>query len=283
MNDSMGSCTWAFPDYPGCNTWSSDQCNGVDRTATPAIQPSGHSGARDACYRGPSSDPASGIFEMSGNVKEYALERGTGAIPVRGGANNNTQDGLRCDFDFPVWPNGSAFTNVGFRCCRNASALPTQCGTFQNTGLTTTGKSLVEDTLTVSVPHGTITDVNVVNFKGKSGSISQVNEFDLTGPDGTVVKLTTMGYCGTRRNWSYQFDTEGGQALPPSTPTTNSIPCGTDATTGAQLTFAPAQTLAVFNGKNAGGDWKISVHDNNTASNDPILNSWGLRICFNPN
>jgi MYXO-CTERM domain-containing protein len=274
MNDASGTCNWGFPNHPACNSWVFDQCNGVDYNSTPAIQASGHSGARDGCYRGPSATPAQQIFELSGNVKEYVLQRDTGAIPVRGGATNNTQDGLRCDFDFPVWPNNSAFSNVGFRCCRSPSALPTQCVTFQNTGLNASDPVLATNTLDVALA-GTITDVNVVNFVGTHNTMSQVDWMEVEGPDATKVRLTNSGYCGNNDNWSYVFDQEAATSLPPA----SASPCGGGGT------FKGFQSLASFYGKNPYGTWTIRVHDSTSSggSSSPQINSWGVRICINPN
>jgi MYXO-CTERM domain-containing protein len=274
MDDPGGSCSWGFPDFPGCNSWLPDTCNGVDYTSTPDIQASGHSGVNSQCYRGPSATPAQQIFELTGNVKEYVLQRNTGAIPVRGGATNNTQDGLRCDFDFPVWPNNSAFSNVGFRCCRSATPLPTQCATFQNTGLNVTDAVLATNSLDVGFA-GVITDLNVVNFKGTHNTMSQVDWIELVGPDATVVRLLNQGYCGTNDNWSYVFDQEGGAALPVS----NTSPCGNGNT------YKAYASLTAFNGKNPYGTWTIRVHDatSSGSTSSPHINSWGLQVCINPN
>ncbi len=281
MNDAGGSCTWAFPDHPACNAWSSTQCNGLDYNSTPAIQASGRSGATNTCYRGRSDTPAGQIFELSGNVKEYVMQRSTGGIPVRGGATNNTQDGLRCDFDFSVWPNNSAFTNVGFRCCRSATPLATVCSTFELTGQSTTNPTLAVSTLDVPL-HGRITDLNVVNVRGSHASMSQVDYMEIVGPDATAVRLLNSNTsCNdTYDNWSFVFDSDAGSALPAA---------GAPSPCGNSLTYRPAQTLTVFNTKSALGTWTFRVHDSNSAgtqgntTNSPRITSWGVRVCVNPN
>ncbi|MET0385482.1 MAG: MopE-related protein [Polyangiales bacterium] len=269
---SANVCTWGFPDPAAtCQTWDGQRCNGVDYmgSATGA-QPSGLSGAAAGCYRGPVGTPASQVFELSGNVKEYTLQRDTGAIPVRGGASNNTRDGLRCDFDFPVWPYGSPYVNVGFRCCRNTSALPPLCTTYQTT-TTATNNTLAVSTLSVPLA-GRTTDVNVVNVRGNHGRMSDVDYIELESPTGTKVRLTNTPYCGSTANWSYVFDSESGTALPP----TGTAPCG------AGNTYQPAQPLTALNGQNPYGTWTLRVHDTVTASQNPTITSWGVRVCRTP-
>jgi hypothetical protein len=283
MDDAgPGTCDWAFPDHPACNTFSSSQCNGVDYDSTPGIQASGHSGASDACYRGSSGTPATQIFELSGNVKEYVLQRSTGGIPVRGGATNNTKDGLRCDFDFSVWPDNSPFTNVGFRCCRSATRI-TSCGTYAASGLSVTHASLAVTSLNVPALKGTITDVNVVGLRGDHSRMSQVDYMELVGPDSTTVRLVNSNATcdDADDNWNFSFDSASATTLPTATSTTVS-PCG------GGTTYRPAQTLNVYNGKTAGGSWTVRVHDSASAGTEsaadrsPKITAWGLQICVDP-
>jgi subtilisin-like proprotein convertase family protein len=183
---------------------------------------------------------------------------------------------LRCDFDFPVWPNNTAFSNVGFRCCRSATALPAQCATFQNTGINVTDPTLATNSLDVALA-GAITDINVVNFKGTHNTMSQVDWIELVGPDATVIRLSNQGYCGNTDNWSYVFDQEGGAAL--STINPNTSPCGNGSA------FKSFASLAAFYGKIPYGTWTIRVHDatSSNSASSPHINSWGLQVCINPN
>jgi hypothetical protein len=57
-------------------------------------------------------------FDMSGNAKEWALERAPGQNPLRGGASNNEVDGLTCGLNFTLADDTFFFPNVGYRCCR---------------------------------------------------------------------------------------------------------------------------------------------------------------------
>ncbi|HKU44926.1 MAG TPA: MopE-related protein [Polyangiales bacterium] len=278
-----GLCTWGYPDDT-CDTYSSNRCNGLDYSSTPDIQPTGTSGASNSCYRGPADTTALQIFELSGNVKEYVMQRNTGGIPVRGGATNNTQDGLRCDFDFSVWPNNSPFTNVGFRCCRSATALPVQCGTFSVSGLDLWSSTLSTSTMDVSL-IGTITDVNVASFRGTHSRMSQVDYMELVGPDNTTVRLiNSNASCDdSDDDWNFVFDSAAGSNVPAATGATVS-PCG------GGNTYKPAQTLDAFNSKSAVGTWTIRVHDSSSSNatdagsgRSPHINSWSLQICVNPN
>jgi hypothetical protein len=109
--------TWAYASNP--KVAQPQVCNGDPFDTTPggtdqdAILPTG---SLASCFaNGPTSDDA---FDMSGNVKEWALERAPGQNPLRGGASNNTVDGLTCGLDFTLADDTFFFPNVGFRCCR---------------------------------------------------------------------------------------------------------------------------------------------------------------------
>ena len=58
---------------------------------------------------------------MSGNVKEWNVQRSNGVNPLRGGSYNNTATGISCDFNFVVADDTFQFNNVGFRCCRDTA------------------------------------------------------------------------------------------------------------------------------------------------------------------
>jgi hypothetical protein len=58
------------------------------------------------------------IFDMSGNLREWTAERLPSINPIRGGASNVPEDGLRCRLAFTLADDDFFFPNVGFRCCR---------------------------------------------------------------------------------------------------------------------------------------------------------------------
>ena len=73
-------------------------------------------GSRPSCYANWSA--ADRVFDLSGNVKEWALARVPGANPLRGGASNNETTGATCNLAFTLASDTFFFPNVGFRCCR---------------------------------------------------------------------------------------------------------------------------------------------------------------------
>jgi hypothetical protein len=58
------------------------------------------------------------IFDLSGNVKEWTLAHVPGENPIRGGASNNTGEGISCPLNFTLADDTFFFPNIGFRCCR---------------------------------------------------------------------------------------------------------------------------------------------------------------------
>ena len=59
------------------------------------------------------------IYDLSGNVKEWAAARSPGINPLRGGAYNNPPGGATCNLKFVVADDTFLFGDVGFRCCRD--------------------------------------------------------------------------------------------------------------------------------------------------------------------
>ncbi len=121
-------CNWSYTPASGtCNDYvanGSNGCNGSEYVHDPAqpgewLLPAGYLGD---CYA--DHGAAGRVYDLSGNVKEWALARAAGVNPLRGGSMNNTSGGLRCDFDFTVANDTFSFQNVGFRCCANGSFQP---------------------------------------------------------------------------------------------------------------------------------------------------------------
>ncbi len=113
-----GQCDWSFET--NCATYQTDTCNGNDFDCDPAagdqdcLLPTGD---RAACFA--DWDAAGEVHDLSGNVKEWTLERAPGVNPLRGGSFNNNANGISCGFDFSVADDAFLFPNVGFRCCRD--------------------------------------------------------------------------------------------------------------------------------------------------------------------
>ena len=110
--------------YPYGNTYGTSTCNGKDNdgyAGTPGDQdvllPTG---AKTSCV-----SPDS-VYDMSGNVREWTNDRAfdapapnPDAYRVRGGAYDTSEAGLTCQTTFAVFPQSFAYSNLGFRCCRN--------------------------------------------------------------------------------------------------------------------------------------------------------------------
>ena len=96
-----------------CTTYTAGDCNGKD---FPGTQPDtdGVIATRSLaqCRAG-----AGGMFDMSGNLREWTQARSPGVLPLRGGSFDSVPLALRCDFDFTVADGTFRYGNTGFRCC----------------------------------------------------------------------------------------------------------------------------------------------------------------------
>jgi hypothetical protein len=114
-----GAATPALPQNPIGNTWSyavnpdleqTGICN--DHAFNAGADATIPTGTDSGCHT------TTGVFDMSGNVKEWALAHQPGQNPIRGGAANNTDSGTTCPLNFTLADDTFFFPNVGFRCCR---------------------------------------------------------------------------------------------------------------------------------------------------------------------
>ncbi|MDQ3031362.1 MAG: MopE-related protein [Myxococcota bacterium] len=116
------ACTWSYSS--SCTTFSSARCNGNELdTNTGASGDQDDvlaTGALPMCYANWGSTAAR-IYDMSGNVAEWAAARSSGVNPLRGGSSTSPQGGTTCGFDFVVAGNTFATPGVGFRCCRDTA------------------------------------------------------------------------------------------------------------------------------------------------------------------
>jgi hypothetical protein len=113
-------CAWSYGT--DCETYAANTCNGNDfDTDTPT--PTGDQDrvlpteSMASCFT--DWGAAGKIYDLSGNVKEFADDRSDGVNPVRGGASNNSSSGISCGNDFTAVDDDFAFPNTGFRCCRD--------------------------------------------------------------------------------------------------------------------------------------------------------------------
>jgi hypothetical protein len=104
---------WSFQNNP--DTYVGTTCNGVDNGADTILD----TGAKAQCNASWPAGNGGGVFDMSGNVKEWTQERQPDANPIRGGAYNNLAQGISCGLAFTLADDEFFFDNVGFRCCRD--------------------------------------------------------------------------------------------------------------------------------------------------------------------
>jgi hypothetical protein len=98
--------------YPYGSAYQAGTCNGLDRA---------YGGPWNTGYSNPPACVGGGVYDMSGNVKEWTAQSpSAGAHTVRGGAYDSIWSGLRCDFTFTVLPDTFLYPNLGFRCCSDS-------------------------------------------------------------------------------------------------------------------------------------------------------------------
>ena len=112
-----GTCNWS--EASSCTSYQTQVCNDANYdidTMTPGIQNGTKpTGFFSSCY---SDWGGQAVYDMSGNVKEWAQARSSGINPLRGGSYNNPSGGTECTSNFVVADDTFLFANVGFRCCR---------------------------------------------------------------------------------------------------------------------------------------------------------------------
>jgi hypothetical protein len=101
---------WAYAANP--NTYQLGVCN--DHDLDPANDDVHATRSLASCRSLTGANP----FDLSGNVKEWTLAHIPGQNPIRGGASNNTPDGISCPLNFTLANDTFFFPNIGFRCCR---------------------------------------------------------------------------------------------------------------------------------------------------------------------
>jgi hypothetical protein len=113
---TIASPSWSF--RTNCKTWVGTTCNGNDYN--PGNDQLKATGTLPGCYS-PWGTADGGVFDLSGNAKEWTKERATGVNPLRGGTYDDTQLGISCQWNFVVADDAFKFVNVGFRCCRDTA------------------------------------------------------------------------------------------------------------------------------------------------------------------
>jgi hypothetical protein len=109
LNGAGGN--WSYASSP--TTYQATTCNGADRSS--ADDDILTTGALASCY---ADHAAGGVFDMSGNVREWTKARSPGQNPIRGGSSSDLATGISCPLNFSLASDTFFFPNVGFRCCR---------------------------------------------------------------------------------------------------------------------------------------------------------------------
>ncbi|MBN2361176.1 MAG: SUMF1/EgtB/PvdO family nonheme iron enzyme, partial [Deltaproteobacteria bacterium] len=109
--------------YPYGATYLADACNGKDYSpgcVSPDLDAAQVSGRPYGCPNGAPCQTPSGIYDLSGNLKEWTGTQVSSSpvrYRVRGGSYDSIADGLTCRFDFVAAEASYRYGNLGFRCC----------------------------------------------------------------------------------------------------------------------------------------------------------------------
>ena len=109
--------------YPYGGSYAADTCNGTNHDVTPPGPPSGPvDNSVLACGALSSCVSTDGVFDMSGNLKEWTNDQqgtsgGENVYVVRGGSYESPQLGLTCQTTLSQASASTVLPNVGFRCC----------------------------------------------------------------------------------------------------------------------------------------------------------------------
>ena len=112
------ACGGANDDaYPYGNNYQPETCNGGGRDGDPATAGDQDvviaAGSLAACQRG-------GVFDLSGNLKEWTDDLTDGLRPVRGGGlESNVPESLTCGAVSDLKPEAFRSSTLGFRCCKD--------------------------------------------------------------------------------------------------------------------------------------------------------------------
>jgi hypothetical protein len=112
---------WAMQPSATLNNYTTNVCN--DQNYTGAGNGNAlNTGTLGQCFADDSGlksgSTSQQAFDLSGNVREWTLSHQPGQNPIRGGAYNDTAQGIDCPGNFLLADDKFLLPNVGFRCCR---------------------------------------------------------------------------------------------------------------------------------------------------------------------
>jgi hypothetical protein len=111
-------CTWG--KLTSCRTYVPTACNGNDLDGIPGGADDDvllQTGALAMCA---ANWPVTGIFDLSGNLDEWA-SRAPGVHALRGGSYHDSADGIRCQFSALASGSDWEAAHAGFRCCSSTA------------------------------------------------------------------------------------------------------------------------------------------------------------------
>ncbi len=121
----------------------------------------------------------------------------------------------------------------------------------------------IESTIMVPVISGVISDVNVIDVRGRHTYLRDL-QIQVVSPSGKVVDLV-VNPCFDEDNFFASFDDESEALV---------LDCPFDE----GKTYKPKSPLSSFDGEQAGGIWKLVIDDQVNMDGGTFL-SWGLEIC----
>jgi hypothetical protein len=216
------------------------------------------------------------VFDLSGNVKEWAMARSPGVNPLRGGASNNTPVGISCAFNFPLATDTILFPNIGFRCCRTVwNSGSCQTFTAPATPLDGINNGTVTSTITIPALAGTISDFNILGLTGTTDRFQDMR-FSIASPTGTVVQIINSARCGTDDNWSFNVD---DAAVAPNLVNTDAPFCNGTTLMGGGTTYHGVGNLSTYNTLSPSGAWTLTMQDVSGTGVAPQLTGWSIQVC----
>jgi hypothetical protein len=115
--DASRGGTWAFTS-PANPLVFSDTCNGDDHDTNTGVGGDQDDILASGSLPNCKANVSTGVFDMSGNVKEWTVAHQAGENPIRGGASNNSKTGISCALNFTLADDTLLLPNIGFRCCK---------------------------------------------------------------------------------------------------------------------------------------------------------------------
>ncbi len=116
--DASRGGTWAFKAPADPLVYQTSVCNGDDLDTNAVVGGDQDDILATHSLLSCAADVGTGVFDMSGNVKEWTKAHQPGENPIRGGASNNSKTGISCALNFTLADDNLKLPNIGFRCCR---------------------------------------------------------------------------------------------------------------------------------------------------------------------